>query len=79
MTIHRETNMKNEPIQAILPSDPAALLKVPEVARELSISKRSVWRLIAAEQLTVVRIGRSVRVTRSSLTEFIEAGGGAPR
>jgi excisionase family DNA binding protein len=54
---------------------PPALLTVATVARELSISARSVWRLIGLGELQVVRIGRSVRVTRTSLADFIARGG----
>jgi excisionase family DNA binding protein len=44
-------------------------------AERLSISPRSVWRLIATGELKTVRCGRSVRVTAASLEAFISKGG----
>ncbi|MGE3110090.1 MAG: helix-turn-helix domain-containing protein [Vicinamibacterales bacterium] len=58
-------------------SKQAALVKVPDAAHELAISKRSAWRLISAGKLDTVRIGRSVRVTRESIERFIASGGEA--
>jgi excisionase family DNA binding protein len=53
----------------------ASLLRVREVAADLAVSIRTVWRLIASGELAAVRIGRSVRITRDSLSTFIENGG----
>jgi excisionase family DNA binding protein len=47
--------------------DSHALLLVPEVARELRVSERTVRRHIAAGDLDVIRFGRSVRVPRTAL------------
>jgi len=58
-------------------SSPSALLKVTDAARDLSVSERSLWRLISAGKLATVRIGRSVRVTRASIDAFIASGGDA--
>jgi excisionase family DNA binding protein len=55
----------------------ATLLRVPEVAKTLAISVRSVWRLITLEELGVVRIGKAVRITGASLDAFIAKGGTA--
>jgi excisionase family DNA binding protein len=43
-----------------------------EVSSMLSLSPRSVDYLIAAGNLKVIRIGRSVRITLASLNEFVE-------
>ena len=52
------------------------LLRVPEVARLLSLSTRSVWKMIAAGRLPgVVRLGRAVRVDEQRLDQFIRSGG----
>lgn len=51
------------------------LLAVKEVRHELNCSVRTVWRLIAAQELDVVRVQRAVRVTRASLDRFVERGG----
>lgn len=52
---------------------PADLLTRDEVAEALNISQRMATRLIAERRLTVVKIGRHVRVPRSALAEYIAA------
>ena len=48
------------------------LLKVPQVAQELRISERSVFRLIANGELEALRIGKkSLRVTRDALRAYV--------
>jgi excisionase family DNA binding protein len=49
------------------------LLRIFEVMERTGLSKASVYRVINAGQLKTVKIGRSVRVTESELTRFIEA------
>ncbi len=49
------------------------LLRVPEVAKELNIGISSAWELVSTGQLPAVRIGRSVRVSRASLTDWISS------
>ena len=51
---------------------PAALLTAAEVAEILNISLRSVRRLIADERLSVVRLGRAVRIRPKTLQSLIE-------
>ena len=46
-------------------------LKVPEVAEELNVGERSVWRLIEDEELPTHRFGNSTRVKREDLDEYI--------
>jgi excisionase family DNA binding protein len=48
------------------------LLKIGEIMDRTGLSKASVYRVINAGQLKTVKIGRSVRVTESELTRFIE-------
>lgn len=50
-----------------------ALLKIAEIMDRTGLSKASVYRVINAGQLKTVKIGRSVRVTESELSRFIEA------
>jgi excisionase family DNA binding protein len=50
-------------------------MTVSEAARAMRIGKRSVWRLIAAGDLPVVRFGRSVRVTPDAIRALAERGG----
>ena len=59
------------------PSTPDAamprLLTVADVAGLMQLSTRQVRRLIAAERLPVVRIGRAVRVHPNALKRLIQA------
>jgi len=55
------------------------LLRTEEVARLLSIGRTKVYELIGRGELPVVRIGRSVRIPRRALEEWIrERAAGAP-
>lgn len=63
-------NSKDEPSP-----EARRLLRIPEVAQALALSRRSVWRLIASGDLEVVRIGRSARVSTQALNQFIERKG----
>jgi excisionase family DNA binding protein len=49
------------------------LLRVEEVAQLLGIARSTVYALIAAGELPVVRIGRVTRVSRHALDGWIEA------
>ena len=59
------------------PSTPATtatdtlLLTLDEAASELRCARRSIERQIAQHRLTVVHVGRSVRVERRELERFI--------
>jgi len=58
-------------------TDPAnlelAMLQVDEVAHLIKVSNKTVRRWIAANELAVVRFGRSVRVSQAELTRFVAA------
>lgn len=49
------------------------LLRIPEAAEVLAIGRSTVYELIADGRLETVHIGRSVRVTSSSIEAFIDA------
>ena len=51
------------------------LLTVSEVAKILRLSVRSVRRLIAENQLWVIRVGRAVRVRPEDVRAFIDSRG----
>lgn len=53
------------------------LLTISDVSETCRISKRSVWRLLAAKELAAVRLGRSVRVTTESVQALLARGGTA--
>lgn len=48
------------------------LLRIPEVAAELGLGRSSVYQLIQAGELPVVRIGRAVRVSRADLEAWVD-------
>jgi excisionase family DNA binding protein len=51
------------------------LLKFPEVMERTGLSKASVYRVINAGQLKTVKIGRSVRISETELSRFINSLG----
>ena len=51
----------------------ARLLTVAEVALHLQVSGRTVRRLITAQELNVVRVGKAVRVRPADLLAFVTA------
>ena len=48
------------------------LLTITQAASELSISRSTVYELVASGQLESVRIGRARRVPRAALDAFVE-------
>jgi excisionase family DNA binding protein len=50
------------------------LLTVAEVAKILRTSERFPRRLIAERRIEFVRVGRHVRISESTLAEFIQSG-----
>ena len=53
-------------------SSPPLLLSVPEVAKTLGLGRTKVYELIEREGLPVVRFGRAVRISVTSLQQWIE-------
>lgn len=51
---------------------PPILLRIEEVAMMLGIARSTVYALIAAGELPVVRIGRVIRVSRYALEGWVE-------
>ena len=49
----------------------ADLLTVAEVAEKLRVSTMTVYRLIQREELPALRIGRSYRIDRSDLDDYL--------
>lgn len=52
------------------------VLKVPEVAADLRVDRKTVYSLIREGELRALRMGRTLRITRQALEEF-KAGGRA--
>ncbi len=54
------------------------LLKAEEVAKALGLGRSKVYEMMQSGELPVVRIGRSVRVSRSALAAWVEANTATP-
>lgn len=48
---------------------------VEDVARELSISVRQVYRLISSDQIPYAKVGRLVRFSPARISEWLQKGG----
>jgi len=57
----------------------ANLLTVPEAAARMAVSEKTTWRMVYGGKLGVVRIGRCVRVTDTSVESVIEGGTTPPK
>ena len=51
------------------------LLSIQDVAQELNVSVRLVWRLVGSDELTRIRVGRCARITRESVDAYVAKGG----
>jgi excisionase family DNA binding protein len=54
------------------------LLRVREVAARLGVSERTIRRLIAADRLPIVKVGRQVRIDQSELELLLYGDPGGP-
>ena len=52
----------------------AGLLPVKEAARKLSVSPRTIWRMIADGQLIAVRIRRCTRLRKAEIESCLARG-----
>jgi excisionase family DNA binding protein len=59
-----------------VPPELPLLHPVDEGARLLGISRATLYRLVAAGEIPIVRIGRSSRIRRKDLDDFINGLGG---
>ena len=48
------------------------LMRIPEVAEELSLSKSKTYQLVQSGENTSIKIDKSRRVTRESLNDYID-------
>lgn len=48
------------------------LLRIPEVQARLAVGRSTVYELIQAGEIQSVHIGRSIRVTASSVSDWVE-------
>ncbi len=54
------------------------LLRAEEAAKLLSLSRSTVFQMIATGELPCVRVGRAVRVSRSGLERWVRDRSGEP-
>ena len=60
-------------------NDEQLLLTVPEVAKVLRIGRNLAYELVARGEIPCVRLGRKIRVPRSSLERWLEREAGLTR
>jgi excisionase family DNA binding protein len=71
-TEQKQSSSDNSTIEDTVENSPDTnLLKAPDVARILNISKGAAYKLIQLNQIPSVRINRSVRVKQEDHEEFI--------
>lgn len=61
-----------------MPDNLPHLLTVPQFAERLCVCKRTVERLIAAQQIRACKVGRSTRIAASELVRYIASLNGVP-
>lgn len=49
-----------------------SLLTVEELAEQLRIGRSSAYTLVKSRQIRSIRIGRTIRIPRNAVSEFIE-------
>lgn len=49
---------------------PERLLTVAETSQQLNLSEKSIYRLIKAQSLPVIRCGRAIRITPEDLKNY---------
>lgn len=50
---------------------PTRLLRIEDIATELSVSRSFAWKLLASGEIRSVRLGRAVRVRRADLDAYL--------
>jgi hypothetical protein len=67
------TNGQPQPGSASVPADhvPGRPWKVPAAAAFLRVSDRHLWRLIAAREVKVIRLGRATLIPDAEMTRIL--------
>lgn len=47
------------------------LITIPQASKELALGRTTIYQLIRTAQIEAVKIGKSLRITRSSVEEFV--------
>jgi excisionase family DNA binding protein len=53
-------------------ADPKVLLRIAEAAHRLSLGRSTVYEMVAAGQLPVVRWGRAARIPASAIADWVQ-------
>ena len=53
------------------------LLRVPEVQSLLAVSRGTVYNMMSSGELERVKVGRSTRISRSSIAEWLKKNSGS--
>lgn len=69
--MHLETEAATREPEGPAAREPRSLWRVATLAADLDVSERTVWRLIADDKLTTVRIGRATLVTNESRERWL--------
>ena len=59
--------------------EPPRLLRVPEVQSLLAVSRGTVYNMMSSGELERVKVGRSTRISRSSIAEWLRKNSGSTR
>ena len=65
--------LKSDELEYVIPVDPESLLSYRQAAKLLAVSERSLWSMVHRGDLPVVRLGRSVRIRRATLVDWLRA------
>jgi excisionase family DNA binding protein len=58
---------------SLLPHDTPPTLGVPAITKITGLSRPTIYKLISDRKLACLRVGRSVRVLRQDLEQFLES------
>lgn len=58
--------------EKLSPQEVPLVMSVQELAKVLHIGRNSAYMLVNSGQIRIVRIGKTIRVPRNALTEYLE-------
>jgi excisionase family DNA binding protein len=68
-----EEAIEGQPLERLPTRVVVELLSIPEVCQELSMGKSWVYRQIKSGELPSVKLGRSIKIKRQDLEEYLES------
>ncbi len=68
-----ERSIEGEARERPLSEERLGLLAIPEVCQELGMGKSWVYRRLRSGEIPSVKLGRSIKVKRSDLEEYLES------